>query len=588
MARENENESLKQRLSRLEARVAELEHRLKTERTTKKKSAAGQDKIIPPGRAEKGMEWGETIPEKASPGAGIIGENWLNRIGLFLLLLGVAFLFKYSIDQGWLIPPVRSAFGLAIGLALFGIGIQMGNDRSPMKEILLGGGIAAFYITGFATYQLYNFVADPVVWSFMIVVTLLALSLSLQQDQPVLSVIGILGGLGTPFMLYSGSGSLPALIIYASLVLAAGAIIYFQKGWKSLIWSMTAGGILVYLAALFANILDVQTPLLSDRWALQAGVMFGGVVFWMVPVYREIMAKTNPENRKDTRDQYRTREGKPAVEDQNRSNTHVQILSLVIPLFLYLFSLGIWELPDRLWGGIALVCALPVGYSYLPLRVRELPGLASVHAFSGLALLTLALVLLFNGYLLLTVLAFEAVGLRYIAMKSGEYGVSFVSHLLFGFIALWMTGDMLEVGIEGLDSLDIEVLVRLAIILSAGLAVPLWIKKKQVRFVYRIMAHLALLGWFFNTFMIFANGQAVVTASWGIYAIALLVSGFYREKKWLRGAGMATIFLVIGKLFIVDLSQLQAIWRILLFMGFGSLLLVLSYFIQFKWGKPGD
>nr|WP_281280665.1 DUF2339 domain-containing protein [Fodinibius saliphilus] len=48
-----------------------------------------------------------------------MGEEWLNRIGIGLLLIGVAFLFKYSIDQGCLNPPIRSAIGLGVGMFLF-------------------------------------------------------------------------------------------------------------------------------------------------------------------------------------------------------------------------------------------------------------------------------------------------------------------------------------------------------------------------------------------------------------------------------------------------------------------------------------
>jgi uncharacterized membrane protein len=48
-------------------------------------------------------------------------------------------------------------------------------------------------------------------------------------------------------------------------------------------------------------------------------------------------------------------------------------------------------------------------------------------------------------------------------------------------------------------------------------------------------------------------------------------------------AGMATLFLVVAKLFLVDLSEVEAVWRILLFLGFGGLFLILSYYLQALW-----
>ena len=91
---------------------------------------------------------------------------------------------------------------------------------------------------------------------------------------------------------------------------------------------------------------------------------------------------------------------------------------------------------------------------------------------------------------------------------------------------------------------------------------------------------IALLAWFYHELSFLENGQAYVSVSWGIYAIGLLIYGFTREKQSIRMAAMATIFLVVGKLFLIDLSQLQAIWRILLFIGFGSLFLLISYYLQ--------
>jgi uncharacterized membrane protein len=49
---------------------------------------------------------------------------------------------------------------------------------------------------------------------------------------------------------------------------------------------------------------------------------------------------------------------------------------------------------------------------------------------------------------------------------------------------------------------------------------------------------------------------------------------------------MAMLFLVAGKLFLVDLAEVEALWRVLLFVGFGVLFLSLSYYLQALW-RPG-
>ena len=52
-------------------------------------------------------------------------EIWLPRVGIGLVLFAVAFAFKYSIDQGWVIPAVRVAFGYALGLTLLVLGFKL-------------------------------------------------------------------------------------------------------------------------------------------------------------------------------------------------------------------------------------------------------------------------------------------------------------------------------------------------------------------------------------------------------------------------------------------------------------------------------
>ncbi|MDO8736122.1 MAG: DUF2339 domain-containing protein, partial [Thermoleophilia bacterium] len=55
-------------------------------------------------------------------------------------------------------------------------------------------------------------------------------------------------------------------------------------------------------------------------------------------------------------------------------------------------------------------------------------------------------------------------------------------------------------------------------------------------------------------------------------------------NSW-RTVALVTLFVVVGKLLLVDLGTVKAIWRVLLFIGFGGLFLVLSYFFQSLW-KP--
>lgn len=46
-----------------------------------------------------------------------------------------------------------------------------------------------------------------------------------------------------------------------------------------------------------------------------------------------------------------------------------------------------------------------------------------------------------------------------------------------------------------------------------------------------------------------------------------------------------TLALVVGKLFLVDLRNLDPLWRILLFLGVGALFLLVAYFVPNLWKR---
>jgi len=589
MPDEHRLNKLADRISRLEERLARLEKALPGLTAEKDEASAegGEKSVEDRGGSPEIVfeesyhpdqgdytEEGSWIRDGFSP-----GENWLNWLGIGLLLLGIVFLFKYSIDQGWLIPPVRSAFGLATGLGLFVAGLNTDEARSTLRQILLGGGIAAFYITGFATFQLYSFISYPAVWAFMIVVTLLALSLSLQQNEPILSVLGTVGGLGTPFMLYRGEGSLAMLILYFCLILSGSGVIYYFKGWKPLLWSTVAGGWLVLLVGYFNNLFEISNPYRADQWSLQAGVLFSTVVFWVAPVFREILTCRDPSRWPDP--------DRPELEEDSSpftANPNIQVLAVATPLATLFYSIGIWSISDEIWGAIALVGSLLVGYTYLPLRQEGLKKLSLVHGFTAFILITISLFLLLEGEILLITLALEAFILRIVASRMGDRKISISSHVLFGLVGVWildrfMTGSTASIALFNLDALT-----ELFIIGIAGLAVPGYLKERNPKLVYRLAAHVALLGWLLKELLILQEGQALVTVAWGVYALAVLFIGFWRDVGRLRFIGMGTIFLVVAKLFLIDLAQLETLLRILLFIGFGVAFLAAGYYLQLRWG----
>ncbi|MBA4115973.1 MAG: DUF2339 domain-containing protein [Rubrobacter sp.] len=309
-------------------------------------------------------------------------EWWLNKVGIALLLLGVAFLFKLSAERGWLSYPLRVGFGLALGAGLLALGLRLHEGRRSFAQVLLGGSVGVLYTTGFAAFELYGLAPYPVAFAFMIAVTLLAFSLSLRQGDPSLSVIGVLGGLGTPFILYSGTGGLGGLVLYACLVLSGAGAIYLYKGWRSLLYSSFIGGWAVFFAGYLTGIAGMEAPA-ADRVALEAGVLFAWLLFWLVPVMREVLHLENPGRWPKPEPGQMLREspiaraiigepGSARAESWTRGASHAHLLSVSPPLLVLAFTRGIWSLPGETLGLVAL--GMGALYAAAALVLRRVGG----------------------------------------------------------------------------------------------------------------------------------------------------------------------------------------------------------------------
>jgi len=78
----------------------------------------------------------------------------------------------------------------------------------------------------------------------------------------------------------------------------------------------------------------------------------------------------------------------------------------------------------------------------------------------------------------------------------------------------------------------------------------------------------------------FQRGQTMVSAFWGILALASLYAGLRQRRPLLRGGGFVLFAVSLGKIFLFDLASLSSAQRALSFLAVGAVLLLGGFFYQ--------
>ncbi|MEY3460312.1 MAG: hypothetical protein RL215_3469 [Planctomycetota bacterium] len=153
-----------------------------------------------------------------------VASQWLLRIGILMLVIGMGFFVKYSIDNSLLSPLARVVLAGCGGMGMIAGGSRLlGGRYGLIGQGFLGGGVATLYFSVFAAHSLYHFVNLPAAFGLMLCVTVLSGAMTLLLNSKLTAVLGVLGGYLTPVMLSSGAVNYPGLYSYL-LVLGLGIL----------------------------------------------------------------------------------------------------------------------------------------------------------------------------------------------------------------------------------------------------------------------------------------------------------------------------------------------------------------------------
>lgn len=164
----------------------------------------------------------------------LFGGNILAKIGIITLVLGVGFFVKYAIDQDWINEVGRIGVGLLVGALIIGVGHKLKEEFNIFSSILVGGGLAIFYVTITLGFREYAVFSQNIAFVLLILITILSVFFALLYNRQELAIFSLIGGFISPILVSTGNSNYVVLFSYLLILNTGMIVLSLKKGWKAI------------------------------------------------------------------------------------------------------------------------------------------------------------------------------------------------------------------------------------------------------------------------------------------------------------------------------------------------------------------
>ncbi|HEY0241816.1 MAG TPA: DUF2339 domain-containing protein [Gemmatimonadaceae bacterium] len=587
--------TFEERLSRLERKMEELDGRFQyadAPRPGRRPEPAARPAPRPNPLAAKSLEW------------------WLARGGAILTSLALILLYDYAVERNWITPIVRVLGGAVVGAALMWSAGRIkasSPDVVGLREVLLGAGLSAWYITAYAAAILYQLIPVSAARLVFLALTIFGAWLALSEHRSILGILALGVGFMTPVLLPSRAPFVPAFALYLGALTACGLILYIMRGWLLVLWlTFTAfwwtAGTATELVCCheLSGFSRISGSLQLARIAMTILIVLAGAAMVRTPLLRRRLIATGsdlytqPQRSAQSESilgafalRIEKLSGMPAGMD----SPAMWIITIVSPLLSVLLLSWIWRGVDGAVWGLASLAIAAVIY-----RIATASGMdeefthveataAAIWSLTGLIWLADSIgnsTEQSESFALLAASAHAVMTLAYLrsskfrAPKAVALATSAVS---LAIVIVW------EMMLDSLPHAGYETLWTTAELAVIASALWIWWSSRTPEnplsppSLFGIAAFAAFL--FVDARILGNVWPPLVTASFALAGTALLVAGRDRaENVTIRRLGALTLLIVVVRLLLIDLERVETIWRVLLFLGCGALFLFTSHRLQ--------
>lgn len=506
----------------------------------------------------------------------IIGRRWIGWIAILLILFATAFFLKYAFDNRWIGELGRVSIGIA-----FGITMCLGGFRYRQRgwrvfsQILTSGGIVLLYLSTYAAFGYYHLVGQKTAFAFLGILIAEAAALALLYNAPAIAIMALIGGLLTPVLLHSDRDQYRSFFTYL-VVLDAGTLALL-KHWRGLS-SLAYYGTQLLFWAWYDENYHIQ-----KRGAVLVFQTAIFLLFLLAHLVRELVRRES-------------------------ANLEDALLLLANPFIFFATTYHLFNPTHHDWmGAFAIIMALLYAGIAKFLLTRGVKSRREILLLIAVALtfVTIAIPIQLRSNWITIAWAVEGVAILWAAIEIQSLRLHVHAFALFalafGKFLLWDTpygyrpaftpvfnryflSSLAVIGCyiaavylferAGKRNLSGARIAKLAMALCAAFAFWLLISiETQTYFTGRALAEKLPVDAEHERWL----GQMALSVLWAAYAAALAAFGFVRRVAAARWAALALFAFTIVKAMLVDIAQLQQLYRIIVFFVLGILLLLVAW-----------
>ena len=506
----------------------------------------------------------------------IIGRRGVGWVAIVLILFATAFFLKYAFDNRWIGELGRVSIGITFGIAmsLAGFRYQRRGWRI-FSQILTAGGIVLLYLSTYAAFGYYHLVGQKTAFAFLAVLIAEAAALALVYNAPAIAIMALIGGLLTPVLLHSDRDQYRSFFTYL-VVLDAGALALLKHwrglssiayyGTQLLFWTwydenyhhQKRGAVLVFQTAIF-------------------------LLFLLAHLARELLRR----------------------ESATLENA---LLLLVNPLVFFATAYHLLNPTHHDWmGAFAILMALLYAGVAKILLSRGVKSRREILLLIAVALtfVTIAIPIQLRSNWITIAWAVEGVAILWAGLEIqsvrlrahafGLFALAFFKFLSWdtpygyrpAFTPVFNRYFLSSLAVIGCYVVAVYLFERARrrnlvnervtmLMIGLGAALTFWLLisiETHTYFAGRALAEKSLDDAAHERWL----GQMALSVIWSAYAAALAAYGFIRRVAVIRWAALVLFAFTVVKAMLVDIAQLEKLYRIIVFAVLGVLLLLVAW-----------